>query len=662
MFRGFFSVKHILKRYLKIYWLFDNSGTLFLLEWFNKYSKIFRLVTVYSRMLVTLWIYLEYVCCFVIRIIKRTNQHSSTPATTTRYDTTAMRAKIYYKTYSQAHHLNNCARHFLQDIGNDEFNIATSSLHALSNSMIMSRAEKPSPHSSPRMTRRSQTPNCCSIPSSTSLQSEIYISQRSSSPHSRSSTQQPPLSAPASSSSSSSSSASNQHQPLPTAPSMQSINGNATQTIGQSAHNSFASNNNYNSANSSNNSNSSSSSNYSSASNCRTTPRPNSSASSNGSGTSSALPSNRMSAPSSASSAACPPFNKVLNKALSADLNDLHTHNLTDEVAPPLPPRKSSPNVDGNNSSVNRMLKPHSSSSHSTSVTAASSMCNLTASSTVNGRSSENITLCDFDVPQSIAPPIPKHAFAASPPLLPVKANAAFSVEQQSDKSMRSAHHLINDCSSDDPDKVFVGPAETIIGIIDTRPLEMRTSKPTIISSNSLDKEPTMRSRQPSETNNVYHLKTNPNHIRHQSFPNSNSTSSVAASSALPCPASASSERPTGKPQTNSIHGRSTPTKSRTTPHLNHDPLTPDESAATANDSERLVHTHFPLFYENIPPMEGAKEPTLVAYENINVEYIAKLMSEGYSKESVVTALGISKNNIEMACDILHEFVTKNGG
>lgn len=45
-----------------------------------------------------------------------------------------------------------------------------------------------------------------------------------------------------------------------------------------------------------------------------------------------------------------------------------------------------------------------------------------------------------------------------------------------------------------------------------------------------------------------------------------------------------------------------------------------------------------------------------VSYENINLEYINRLMKEGYSKENVVAALGISRNNFEMACDILHEF------
>lgn len=49
-----------------------------------------------------------------------------------------------------------------------------------------------------------------------------------------------------------------------------------------------------------------------------------------------------------------------------------------------------------------------------------------------------------------------------------------------------------------------------------------------------------------------------------------------------------------------------------------------------------------------------------VSYENINLEYINQLMKEGYSKESVISALCISRNNFEMACDILHEFVSTN--
>lgn len=76
--------------------------------------------------------------------------------------------------------------------------------------------------------------------------------------------------------------------------------------------------------------------------------------------------------------------------------------------------------------------------------------------------------------------------------------------------------------------------------------------------------------------------------------------------------------------------------------------------------------------YENVKMKSGGNLMSLnninnnssnnvnVPYENINLEYINRLMKEGYSKENVVAALGISRNNFEMACDILHEFVSTN--
>ncbi|XP_066992387.2 E3 ubiquitin-protein ligase CBL-B-B isoform X2 [Anabrus simplex] len=48
-----------------------------------------------------------------------------------------------------------------------------------------------------------------------------------------------------------------------------------------------------------------------------------------------------------------------------------------------------------------------------------------------------------------------------------------------------------------------------------------------------------------------------------------------------------------------------------------------------------------------------------VAYENLNMDYIAQLMSEGYTQDAVIRALGITRNDVEMAWDILHEFATK---
>lgn len=65
-----------------------------------------------------------------------------------------------------------------------------------------------------------------------------------------------------------------------------------------------------------------------------------------------------------------------------------------------------------------------------------------------------------------------------------------------------------------------------------------------------------------------------------------------------------------------------------------------------------------PLLYENLTINN---KDCNVPYENINLDYIARLMNEGYSKENVITALGISRNDIDMACEILHEFVSKSG-
>lgn len=434
----------------------------------------------------------------------------------------------------------------LQD--NGEFNIATSTLHALSNSMIISRAEKHSPHSSPRLSRRSTTPNV--IPSAVAVPTPSTVA------------------APISSDTYAA-----QQAILPTAPSMHSINGSNQPT------------------------------------NCNamkmsTSKQPATSQSASQSN------SNRMSAPPMSSSST-QVINKVLNKALSTDLNDIHAN---DQIAPPLPPRKSSPSVD---SSVNRMLKPHSISSIN-NVTSASSLVNLSTNSTISpslSRSSENITFCEFDMPNSIAPPIPKH-----------------NVPRPMVQTVTSDLHVLS-TTDDDMEKVIVGPAETITGLIDTRPLDAR--KPIIIMST--DKE------QPTnnESNNLYQMKTSsnqPNHQRNQSVPNSNTTSSITAS------ITTTTNRPNS-------------TKSTATPQICPETSSSSSSAIMSSVAALTNADSQPLLYENVTINH---KDCNVPYENINLEYIARLMNEGYSKESVVTALGISRNNIEMACDILHEFVSKN--
>ncbi|KAL6266203.1 hypothetical protein P5V15_003064 [Pogonomyrmex californicus] len=48
------------------------------------------------------------------------------------------------------------------------------------------------------------------------------------------------------------------------------------------------------------------------------------------------------------------------------------------------------------------------------------------------------------------------------------------------------------------------------------------------------------------------------------------------------------------------------------------------------------------------------------AYENVNVEHITRLTALGFAQDAVIRALGITRNDLEMACDILHEFATKS--
>ena len=45
-----------------------------------------------------------------------------------------------------------------------------------------------------------------------------------------------------------------------------------------------------------------------------------------------------------------------------------------------------------------------------------------------------------------------------------------------------------------------------------------------------------------------------------------------------------------------------------------------------------------------------------VSYENLNMDYISQLCNEGYSQSRVIRALGITRNDLTMARDILQEF------
>ena len=45
-----------------------------------------------------------------------------------------------------------------------------------------------------------------------------------------------------------------------------------------------------------------------------------------------------------------------------------------------------------------------------------------------------------------------------------------------------------------------------------------------------------------------------------------------------------------------------------------------------------------------------------VSYEKLNMDYISQLCNEGYSQSRVIRALGITRNDLTMARDILQEF------
>lgn len=229
--------------------------------------------------------------------------------------------------------------------------------------------------------------------------------------------------------------------------------------------------------------------------------------------------------------------------AATAAMSETSSQSQQNLTAPPLPPRKSSPNV-ADNSIVNRLLKPQQPNvSNATNVTGASSLANLSNTTNLTGlmsKSSENITTCEFEVPKTNAPPVPKHNM--------VKAN------DDIDDNLK--HMRIT--NMDDPcDKVIVGPAETISGVItygvDTRPLETRKPTGTNMnltsssSSSAIDNNKKEQKLIASNcTNNLYHLKVSmqQNQIRHQSYPNHNSQSSQNATT------------------------NQQPSKSQTTPHL----------------------------------------------------------------------------------------------
>lgn len=359
---------------------------------------------------------------------------------------------------------------------------------------------------------------------------------------------------------------------------------------------------------------------------------------------------------------------KVLMKARSDE----------EQKAPPLPPRKA-----GDKKSSSSSLANHSANSSN-----ATSMLNLSSSSgnssVCSSRSTENITtLSDFEVPKTTAPPVPKHRTAMIDTLAYDFQTTFVTPSTYNDEDY-------------EVEAIIVGPAETISGIIDTRPLEAR--KP--ICSSEIEK------------NNLYQLKTSQTsspsmHVRHQSLPVNNASINHNQRSIIkPVEASVVEENHTSpspvKHRIKSTHVNEQQSSATTLPTTTIAPTTtqtppanstvttatstvtsvsfsPDSTASlqhqstggssvTVNQANQILPTRptstppqTNFVYENMT-INSVKDCNNVPYENINLEYIARLMNEGYSKEHVITALGISRNNIEVAYDMLHVFVKKSGG
>ncbi|CAG2165491.1 unnamed protein product [Oppiella nova] len=81
-------------------------------------------------------------------------------------------------------------------------------------------------------------------------------------------------------------------------------------------------------------------------------------------------------------------------------------------------------------------------------------------------------------------------------------------------------------------------------------------------------------------------------------------------------------------------------------------------SSPSSISSKSDQKNHSPILSLGTSLLEN-KENDGVSYVNLHMDYISQLISEGYCQESVIRALGIAKNDLQMARDILHEFVSK---
>lgn len=363
------------------------------------------------------------------------------------------------------------------------------------------------------------------------------------------------------------------------------------------------------------------------------------------------------------------------------------------EEAPPIPPRSNKMMIND----INRPQKSSITASKTPSISKNNSIETNDAVITTNNQQQEPYESRDLNL--KINPNIVS--------LLPSSTH-----HQQNINSKDEKLQLQDD--SDDESNPICGPAETISGIIDTRPIEQRTNYVSFASlTNNLttnfnlitvsgttadntanNKEQALNKEDNNKISNTYLLRSNQmnnnninnhnnlsnvmngtgattatttttssvnNHQRHMSVPVFGTPQKTLPTSPSTFQASISQM----KMPNNSL---SSPMKSGSSPQCANI-LTTSTAAANIKISNNQK------LYENIKMKSAGNLISLnnlnnnsnsssssnnvnVSYENINLEYINRLMKEGYSKENVMAALCISRNNFEMACDILHEFVS----
>uniref|UniRef100_A0A8W7PX62 UBA domain-containing protein n=1 Tax=Anopheles coluzzii TaxID=1518534 RepID=A0A8W7PX62_ANOCL len=322
-------------------------------------------------------------------------------------------------------------------------------------------------------------------------------------------------------------------------------------------------------------------------------------------------------------------------------------------------------------------------------INGASSMGNLanhTAGALHLSRSSENLPSLAASPHPPAPPPVPKHQNIAVTSQEHHTATCPCSSSQQ---QQQHQHQQQPSSASGDPfaagdtatDKVIVGPAETIVGIIDTRPPEAR--HPIILKVDEKADQSLILTAALTP-NNVYQFKPTSASVSTTSL---NGFVTVQTTISGEQTTGGSLESATGSATTPSLQYKPAPAQPQPTPQRQPQPqprtqftqpaaapAAPGSSSAAAVSNNHQRHQSLPAnsaaVGAKILPHPPSKSITSLPHPlpveeddpNINLEYIARLMQEGYSKENVITALGISRNNIEMACDILHEFVSKSGG